>query len=93
MDHSLKSLVERDSLHLTDENYLNDLEAIYYSPGKFTGKQVTLTGFSYNLDELAKKQVFLFRFGVIHCVADSGVFGMLIEFLEGMHPKMMSGIP
>ncbi|MFJ7508693.1 TIGR03943 family putative permease subunit [Peribacillus simplex] len=87
MDNSLKGLVDRDSLQLTDENYLNDLEAIYYSPGKFTGKQITLTGFSYNSDELGKNQVFLFRFGVIHCVADSGVFGMLIEFPEGMHPK------
>ncbi|WP_370014039.1 hypothetical protein [Peribacillus sp. B2I2] len=53
MDHSLQSLVERDSLHLTDKNYLNDLEANYYSPGKFSGKQITLTGFSYNSDELA----------------------------------------
>lgn len=32
MDNSLKGLVDRDSLQLTDENYLNDLEAIYYSP-------------------------------------------------------------
>jgi putative membrane protein len=87
MDNSLKGLVDRDSLQLTDKNYLNDLEAIYYSPGKFTGKQITLTGFSYNSNELAKNQAFLFRFGVIHCVADSGVFGMLIEFPEGMHPK------
>ncbi|PEJ37770.1 TIGR03943 family protein [Peribacillus butanolivorans] len=87
MDQSLKSLVEHNSLHLTDENYLTDLEAIYYSPGKFTGKQITLTGFSYNTEDVAKNQVFLFRFGIIHCVADSGAFGMLIEFPEGMNPK------
>ncbi|MFE4243075.1 TIGR03943 family putative permease subunit [Peribacillus butanolivorans] len=87
MDQSLKSLVEQNSLHLTDENYLTDLEAIYYSPGKFTGKQITLTGFSYNSEDVAKNQVFLFRFGIIHCVADSGAFGMLIEFPEGMNPK------
>ncbi|MFI8493097.1 TIGR03943 family putative permease subunit [Peribacillus butanolivorans] len=87
MDQSLKSLVEHNSLHLTDENYLTDLEAIYYSPGKFTGKQITLTGFSYTSEDVAKNQVFLFRFGIIHCVADSGAFGMLIEFPEGMNPK------
>ncbi|MFF2290568.1 TIGR03943 family putative permease subunit [Peribacillus butanolivorans] len=87
MDQSLKSLVEHNRIHLTDENYLTDLEAIYYSPGKFTGKQITLTGFSYNSEDLAKNQVFLFRFGIIHCVADSGAFGMLIEFPEGMNPK------
>ncbi|MFY0779647.1 hypothetical protein AB1K18_05015 [Peribacillus simplex] len=56
MDHSLQSLVERDSLHLTDKNYLNDLEAIYYSPGKFSGKQITLTGFSYNIKKLIMKR-------------------------------------
>lgn len=87
MDQSLKSLVEYNRIHLTDENYLTDLEAIYYSPGKFTGKQITLTGFSYNSEDVAKNQVFLFRFGIIHCVADSGAFGMLIEFPEGMNPK------
>ncbi|MBK5502275.1 MULTISPECIES: TIGR03943 family putative permease subunit [unclassified Peribacillus] len=87
MDQSLQNLVEHNSLHLTDENYLTDLEAIYYSPGKFTGKQITLTGFSYNSEDVAKNQVFLFRFGIIHCVADSGAFGMLIEFPEGMNPK------
>ncbi|MET3320637.1 UNVERIFIED_ORG: putative membrane protein [Peribacillus simplex] len=87
MDQSLKSLVEHNRIHLTDENYLTDLEAIYYSPGKFTGKQITLTGFSYNSEDVAKNQVFLFRFGIIHCVADSGAFGMLIEFPEGMNPK------
>ncbi|WP_285768505.1 TIGR03943 family protein [Peribacillus sp. SI8-4] len=87
MDQSLKSLGKQDSLRLTDKNYLTDLEAIYYSPGKFTGKQITLTGFSYHSEDLAKNEAFLFRFGVIHCVADSGVFGMLIEFPEGKHPK------
>lgn len=87
MDQSLQNLVEHNSLHLTDENYLTDLEAIYYSPGKFTGKQITLTGFSYNSENVAKNQVFLFRFGIIHCVADSGAFGMLIEFPEGMNHK------
>ncbi|MGE7876650.1 TIGR03943 family putative permease subunit [Peribacillus muralis] len=87
MDQSLKSLGKHDSFQLTDKNYLTDLEAIYYSPGKFTGKKITMTGFSYHSADLAKNQVFLFRFGVIHCVADSGVFGMLIEFPEGKHPK------
>ncbi|MCK1993203.1 TIGR03943 family protein [Peribacillus muralis] len=87
MDHSLKSLSKHDSLRLTDKNYLTDLEAIYYSPGQFTGKQITLKGFSYHSENLAKNQVFLFRFGVIHCVADSGAFGMLIEFPERMDPK------
>ncbi|WP_330219559.1 TIGR03943 family putative permease subunit [Peribacillus muralis] len=87
MDHSLKSLSTHDSLRLTDKNYLTDLEAIYYSPGKFTGKQITLKGFSFHSEDLAKNQVFLFRFGVIHCVANSGAFGMLIEFPEGMDPK------
>ncbi|WP_110926654.1 TIGR03943 family putative permease subunit [Bacillus massiliglaciei] len=86
IDKSLKGLDKKKELQLKDDNYLTDLETIYYYPGEFTGKKVTLTGFSYHSDDLAKNQSFLFRFGIIHCVADSGAFGMLIDWPKEAKP-------
>ncbi|MEQ7104774.1 TIGR03943 family putative permease subunit, partial [Enterococcus hirae] len=34
-----------------------------------------------------KEDNFLFRFGIIHCVADSGVFGLLTHMPEGTNVK------
>jgi putative membrane protein len=87
MDNSLKQLLKKDKLELNEDNYLTDLETIYNYPGQFMGKEVKITGFSYSTDELAENQKFLFRFGIIHCVADSGVFGMLVELPEEINPK------
>jgi putative membrane protein len=87
MAKSLKNLLKKDMLELNESNYLTDLESIYNYPGQFIGKEVKITGFSYSTDELAANQRFLFRFGIIHCVADSGVFGMLVELPEDINPE------
>jgi putative membrane protein len=87
MAKSLKNLLKKDMLELNESNYLTDLESIYNYPGQFIGKEVKITGFSFSTDELAENQKFLFRFGIIHCVADSGVFGMLVELPEDVNPK------
>ena len=44
----------------------------------FEGKTVQFTGFVYNDPSHANSQ-FLFRFGIIHCIADSGVYGLLTK--------------
>jgi putative membrane protein len=87
MAKSLKNLLKKDMLELNESNYLTDLESIYNYPGQFIGKEVKITGFSYSTNELAANQRFLFRFGIIHCVADSGVFGMLVELPEDINPE------
>jgi len=80
-----KSYKGQDDITLTDEDYLKGLEVIYNYSGEFVGKSITMKGFSYNGPGLNSNQIFLFRFGMIHCIADSGVFGMLIEFPEDIH--------
>jgi len=87
MNKAKKKLLNQNKIVLTDNDYMNDLETIYTFPGNFTGRQVTITGFSYRSKDTEKNQVFLFRFGIIHCISDSGVFGMLIELPNNMHPK------
>ncbi|WP_423797993.1 TIGR03943 family putative permease subunit [Neobacillus sp. SAB-20_R2A] len=80
-----KSYKGNDHITLTDEDYLKGLEVIYNFSGEFVGKTMTMKGFSYNGPGLNGNQIFLFRFGIIHCIADSGVFGMMIQFPENVH--------
>ena len=47
------------------------MEVIYDYPDEFAGKTFTLTGFIYK-DPQDPGSQFLFRFGIIHCIADSG---------------------
>lgn len=75
-----KFITDSDKVTLSDENFLFGMETIYRFPGNFDGKTIQFRGFTYNEKELASNQIFLFRFGIIHCVADSGIFGMLVEF-------------
>ncbi|TJY40784.1 TIGR03943 family protein [Cohnella pontilimi] len=67
-------------IQLTDQNYLKGLEVIYNYPGEFMGRTVSFDGFAYIGEQADDRHYFVFRFGFIHCAADSGVFGMLAEF-------------
>ncbi|WP_433750498.1 TIGR03943 family putative permease subunit [Falsibacillus pallidus] len=87
MDKYLKKYASKDTVKLTDANYLEAMETIYKNPGDFMGKTIQFHGFAFNDKELKKNQLFVFRFGIIHCVADSGVFGMLVEFPDDMDIK------
>jgi putative membrane protein len=85
MAKELKPFTKGDKVVLNDANYLKGMESIYYKPGLFLEKNIQFQGFTYNDDISTNKnnQLFLLRFGVIHCIADSGVFGMMVEFPEG----------
>ncbi|NQP59678.1 TIGR03943 family protein [Streptococcus suis] len=65
-----------DQIIVTSENYMEVMEAIYDYPTEFSGKTVEMVGFVYNDPDNAHQQ-FIFRFGIIHCIADSGVYGLL----------------
>lgn len=52
------------------------MELIYLFPEEFSQRDIQYTGFVYNEPGHDNYQ-FLFRFGIIHCIADSGVYGLL----------------
>ncbi|QHT61538.1 TIGR03943 family protein [Paenibacillus lycopersici] len=70
-------------LELSDANFLKGLEALYNYPDAFIGREIGFDGFIYKGQQVEGNAYFVFRFGFIHCVADSGVFGMLVRFPEG----------
>ena len=76
MRAAAKKYVKQDTIQVTTENYMEIMEVIYDYPDEFVGKSLEFTGFVYN-DPSDQKSQFLFRFGIIHCIADSGVYGLL----------------
>jgi putative membrane protein len=68
---------------LDDQKYLKGMEVIYNFPGDFMGRTISFDGFAYKGEQVDGEHYFVFRFGFIHCAADSGVFGMLVNFPKG----------
>lgn len=89
MEKEKKQYVNQKTMKLNDQNFLKGMETIYNFPGEFLGKEVEFMGFAYNDPDhtVQKNQIFVFRFGVIHCIADSGVFGMLVQMPDGVKLK------
>ncbi|MFC3885865.1 TIGR03943 family putative permease subunit [Bacillus songklensis] len=82
LDKLMKRYGNKDNVVLDDQNFLEGMEVIYNYPGSFMGNNVQFDGFTFNSKDIQNNQIFVFRFGIIHCVADSGVYGMLVEFPE-----------
>ncbi|MDR1605537.1 MAG: TIGR03943 family protein [Streptococcaceae bacterium] len=83
MKKELAKYENSSKINVTTGNYMEIMELIYNFPATFEGKTLTYTGFVYN-DPTDKNAQFLFRFGIIHCIADSGVFG-LRTLSDGSH--------
>ena len=87
MNQLKKKYDDKQTIKITDENYLEIMELIYNYPSEFIGKKISYEGFVYQAPDKEKENCFLFRFGIIHCVADSGVFGLLIHMPDGVNVK------
>ncbi|WP_168122147.1 TIGR03943 family protein [Paenibacillus sp. HB172176] len=79
----LGDFADLNNITLDDNNFMKGLEVIYNYPGDFMGKSLTFNGFAYKGEQIDDEHYFIFRFGFIHCAADSGVFGMLVKFPKG----------
>lgn len=79
MDRLLNKYCKNNVLEVTDANYLELMEIIYNYPSEFIGKEISFEGFVYHSTKDNQQDLFLFRFGIIHCIADSGVFGLRVE--------------
>lgn len=83
MKQALSRYIKDDHVKVTEENYLEVMELIYNYPSEFIGKTITYKGFVFNAAQKEQSNLFVFRFGIIHCVADSGVFGLLTKMPDG----------
>jgi len=90
MEKVKKKYAGKDTIEITSANYLETMELLYDYPSEFIGKTIKYSGFVYidpqNTDS-SINAVYLFRFGIIHCIADSGVFGMLNHLPKDLKVK------
>lgn len=77
INKEVKPYLKQNHIVLDDNKYMRGMELLYHFTDRFVGKTVELDGFIYNQDDINKEYKFVFRFGIIHCIADSGVFGLL----------------
>lgn len=82
MQELMAEYTDQKVITITDENYLEIMELIYNYPSDFLGKTVSFQGFVFHSKEDTEENTFVFRFGIIHCVADAGVFGLLTHLPE-----------
>ncbi|EIJ81997.1 YcgQ [Bacillus methanolicus PB1] len=87
MQKELEKYSSKEEVELTDDDYLKGMETLYNFPGEFLGDTISFDGFAFKGEAINERQMFVLRFGVIHCIADSGVFGMLVEFPEEVQIK------
>ncbi|MEG0628949.1 MAG: TIGR03943 family protein [Enterococcus sp.] len=87
MTKLMKKYETDQKLEVTDENYLEVMELIYNYPNSFVGKNISFNGFIYETQKNQQKYDFMFRFGIIHCVADSGVFGLMTKLPANLAVK------
>lgn len=78
MNKSLAKYKTLSTIDISSANYMEVMELIYLYPDQFVGKTISYTGFVYKDPDVTDQQ-FLFRFGIIHCIADSGVYGLLTK--------------
>ncbi|MCY7751920.1 TIGR03943 family protein [Bacillus haynesii] len=87
MNKALKNYKGKQHITLKDDDFLKGMETIYHYPGEFLDRTIEFDGFAFKGEAISDKQLFVLRFGIIHCIADSGVYGMLVEFPENMDIK------
>jgi putative membrane protein len=81
----MTELKKEKIVHLDDVHYLKDMEVLYNNIDESKGKDVEFDGFVFNDPNSNKQYVFILRFGIIHCIADSGIYGFLTELPTGAH--------
>lgn len=80
--HLENEMLKKDTISLTEENYIAMTSILDENPEKFVGKTVEIMGFVYREDNFEEDQFVIARFGLSCCVADASVYGTLATFHE-----------
>ncbi|MGK0552479.1 TIGR03943 family putative permease subunit [Enterococcus faecalis] len=79
MYSELNTFKDLSEIKIDDDNYLEVMELIYDFPRSFANKTIDFTGFFYHTQKDQQNYSFAFRFGIVHCIADAGVYGLLLN--------------
>lgn len=82
-----KEMLGQDKIRVNADNHISTINLLEQEPDKFLDKTITLTGFIYREESFDKNRIVVGRFGVSCCVADAGIFGLLVEGEDlSVHP-------
>ncbi|GGF24757.1 TIGR03943 family protein [Halobacillus andaensis] len=74
-----EKLSEAESFTLTEDDYIGTISLLEEQVDEYVGKQVTMKGFVFREDGFPDDRMVVGRFGISCCVADGGIYGLLIQ--------------
>ncbi|MCA0970564.1 TIGR03943 family protein [Halobacillus litoralis] len=74
-----EDMQENDKLVLHKDNYIGTISLLEDGMDDYVGKEVVTHGFVFRENDFPSDQMVVGRFGISCCVADGGVYGMLVE--------------
>ncbi|SER46934.1 TIGR03943 family putative permease subunit [Salipaludibacillus aurantiacus] len=77
-----EEMLEKDTVLVTDENYLDMMTVLDLYLDEFIGNGIEITGFAYREPGFDPDQIVAARFAMTCCTADASVYGTMIEAAE-----------
>ncbi|KGX84617.1 TIGR03943 family putative permease subunit [Pontibacillus marinus] len=74
-----KKMLQTDRFHLSADNYIGTINILEEEPNTFKGKSIKFNGFIFREDSFNSNQIVVGRMGVSCCVADAGIFGLMVK--------------
>ncbi|MFC3885991.1 TIGR03943 family putative permease subunit [Bacillus songklensis] len=74
-----KTLLSQRKIMMNDDKYIPILDIIEENLPEFAGKEIETAGFVFRENGFSNDQVVIARFGVVCCVADASVYGIMAK--------------
>ncbi len=74
-----KVLLEQKTISIDEDSFIGTISVLEADPASFVGKEVELSGFVFREEDLTNNELIVGRFGMTCCVADSSIFGLIVE--------------
>ncbi|GEN53537.1 TIGR03943 family putative permease subunit [Halobacillus faecis] len=77
-----ESMSEANVIHLTEDNYIGTISLMEDHMEEYLGKEIVMNGFVFREDTYPENQIVVGRFGISCCVADGGIYGVMVQGAE-----------
>ncbi|MCA1021964.1 TIGR03943 family putative permease subunit [Halobacillus litoralis] len=74
-----KELQSTNSIHMTADNYIGAITLMEDDMDPYVGKKLTTHGFVFRDNNFPDNQIVIGRLGISCCVADAGIYGILVQ--------------
>ncbi|MBX0359230.1 TIGR03943 family protein [Halobacillus sp. Nhm2S1] len=77
-----ESMTEADVIHLNEDNYIGTISLMEDHMEEYLGKEIVMNGFVFREDSYPENQIVVGRFGISCCVADGGIYGIMVQGVD-----------